>query len=93
MTMTPIRPETRDETALLERVERELEAPRVLVVRGRPAPEEAAAAIAVVRAALGEARELAAERPAPSVSRWNAPERAMRAPLAVGRGAWRSFTG
>ncbi|PJJ71200.1 acyl-CoA carboxylase epsilon subunit-like protein [Diaminobutyricimonas aerilata] len=67
------------------------ERPYVRIRRGSPTPEEQAAVIAVMAAALEEAangRQPVAER---SVSAWERNQRVLRTPLMPGPGAWRSF--
>ena len=59
--------------------------PLLRVVRGRPAPEELAAVIAVVTA-RSTGGDDPAEVTAPSL--WARPQ--LRAPLAAGPGAWRA---
>ena len=62
-------------------------APHLRVVRGDPSPEEVAALVAVVSAltAAGGTGDGRVTRPV-----WSAPQRSHRAPLAPGRGGWRS---
>jgi hypothetical protein len=62
------------------------ERPPLRLVRGDATPEEVAALLAVLSAASG-----GDETPAPRhTSQWASRERAVRRPLAPGRGAWRA---
>ena len=60
--------------------------PPLRLVRGDATPEEIAALVAVLSAA-GAAGDPAPPRPR---SQWASRERAVRQPLAPGRGAWRA---
>jgi hypothetical protein len=63
-----------------------LDRPPLRLVRGDATPEEVAALLAVLSAASG-----GEATPAPRhTSQWASRERAVRRPLAPGRGAWRA---
>jgi acyl-CoA carboxylase epsilon subunit len=63
------------------------ETPPLFAVKGDASPEEVAALVAVLQG-LAAAGAGAADRPPPS--EWSSHHRKVRAPLAPGRGGWRS---
>jgi hypothetical protein len=63
------------------------------VISGNPDPEELAAVTAVLAGVLDELAAEQGKREHAAVSAWARSQRAIRAPLTPGNGAWRSFSG
>ncbi|CAN5125875.1 hypothetical protein BH09ACT5_BH09ACT5_24190 [soil metagenome] len=66
--------------------------PQIRVVSPNATPEEVAAVTAVITQALGELADELGAQAGPRVSEWQRSQRALRAPLTPGPGAWRSFS-
>jgi Acyl-CoA carboxylase epsilon subunit len=91
-------PEHAAESVELERVEIELiEAVTVgtdlTVIGGNPDAEDLAAVTAVLAGLLDELAAEQGRRTLASSSAWARSQRTLRAPVAPGPGAWRSFSG
>lgn len=58
------------------------------VIRGDPTPEETAAVVAVLRAAVEEEAAEGARRTVPRISAWQRAQKAPRPPVVPGPGRW-----
>ena len=65
----------------------------LVVISGNPDPEELAAVTAVLAGVLDELADEQGRREQAVTSAWARSQRAVRAPLTPGVGAWRSFSG
>ena len=67
--------------------------PALSIVSGNPTASEIAAVTAVIVSLLEEIEDEAQLDAARRMSPWQRSQRAVRAPLTPGYGAWRNFTG
>jgi Acyl-CoA carboxylase epsilon subunit len=76
-----------------QETETELVETDVAVIAGHPDAEELAALTAVLAGALDELAAEQGRREATATNAWARSQRTVRAPIQVGPGAWRSFSG